>query len=831
MVDFKAPGLTIEKSYPDEKKSPGGVSYYGRSATKNKEEFGSIVVHHTAGTTFKSAYNTAFSDSSLKGRKYFTGYHFIVDTDGTIHQTAPMDVRTNHSTADLLGGVDSIFNNQSSIGVSFVGGAGLGARKLLLQEDPQFVPKGKQKESGLKLIKALMNEYSIPTSNIKSHYDTQSGKGHKEGNWIYESIEAGELSFNIPVRPDTFGDEREAQSNEQAAVAFRPDRDEPYRRSRQESNRPVSTGDNIRSFATRQFVSRAPGQTQERIEQALGPNLSELAPDIMSSLMTGTGIPLIQESTSRLVGKGVDERIEELRQIVSENPTVAQGIFEESGIELPLGLSFDQFLNELPSITKLQQMDDPKERLLFLYGRGRELDPESFPSVSEMLGNVNGKDVREQFQDALKKDFSVDALTLAQLLDPESYKLGRLNLIGLQDPVLEAAARGDEEGLIKLLERTISESTGMNKDRPEGFSTDVNTDFAFKPFIDENIGKFSSLPVSGFTEYVPTESRSAAEALLTGTSEDILSSSLTQEYLGENYESVKSILTGSERSIKSEISEIISDKSGLSKSSAYTLAYGGTEQAVKKLQSDSLDIAFDGLVESFPILGQVIDFFSKNQGILTLLGTLGGTLGLSALAGGGLTGGLLGGAGTMLGIRAVLGKEGYENFQSTIGEGASQAIGIFRDMFEKSGLADNEMIGPAIKGILNFAEENPVPTALGATGNIGAAFGSFLAEQGINIADNPDAMNALLGRFENTDFMETGGSTRSREALGISVRNANGGQSNNPQEFSPDMIPKTDSGPSSAEMRGTSGAMFETRAWANVDSDSGYGWPHGVVNV
>ena len=76
-------------------------------------------------------------------------------------------------------------------------------------------------------------------------------------------------------------------------------------------------------------------------------------------------------------------------------------------------------------------MDDPKERLLFLYGRGRELDPESFPSVSEMLGNVNGKDVREQFQDALKKDFSVDALTLAQLLDPESYKLGRLSLIGL----------------------------------------------------------------------------------------------------------------------------------------------------------------------------------------------------------------------------------------------------------------------------------------------------------------------------------------------------------------------------------------------------------------
>jgi hypothetical protein len=24
--------------------------------------------------------------------------------------------------------------------------------------------------------------------------------------------------------------------------------------------------------------------------------------------------------------------------------------------------------------------------------------------------------------------------------------------------------------------------------------------------------------------------------------------------------------------------------------------------------------------------------------------------------------------------------------------------------------------------------------------------------------------------------------------------------------------------------------MFESRAWANVDSDGGYGWPHNTIN-
>lgn len=623
-------------------------------------------------------------------------------------------------------------------------------------------------------------------------------------------------------------DQEEAQSDEQAAVAFqKPDRNKPYQRGRQESNRPVSTGDNIRSFATRQFISRAPGQTQERIEQALGPNLSELAPDIMNSLMTGTGIPLIQESTARLAGKDFESRIEELRQIALENPTLAQGVFEASDAELPLGLTFDQFVAELPSVSEIMKVQDPKERLILLYNKARELDPESIPSVYEMLSDVDGVDVTQEYQKALSGTLKVEELSLEQLLNRESYVPFSIGRIEKQNETLADAIReGDLENLSKLLADALP---GIGERYDPVIKPGEDRRGLYNPELDV-ISESGNLGIFGTREYEDVEYYSpdvaAAMELLSGDMKSLFESPLAKSYLGENYGTAETILTGSERSIKNEISKIISEKSGLSKSSAYTLAYGGNEKAVQKLQSDSLDIAFEGLVESFPILGQIIDFFSNNQGILTLLGTLGGTLGLSALAGGGLTGGLVGGAGAMLGARAVLGKEGYEKFQSTLGEGAEVAVGIFRDLFQQSGLAENEMIAPVMESIFGFAEANPVATALGATGNLGAAVGSMLGAAGVDFADNPEALDRLIGRFEKVSFEPSS----SESAIAQVVSNSNGGERNRQGTISDQSSPQLDSGPAAKEIARVTGDMYQSRAWAHVDTDSGYGWPHSTVN-
>lgn len=589
----------------------------------------------------------------------------------------------------------------------------------------------------------------------------------------------------------------------------------------------LSVLDTIKSFGTRQLIQRAPDAVLSEIEGALGSGLSELAPSIMSSLQTGSGISLIQQSTARLAGKDFESRIEELRQIALENPTLAQGVFEASGVELPLGLSFDQFVAELPSVSEIMKVQDPKERLLLLYNKARELDPESIPSVYEMLSDVDGVDVSQEYQKALSGTLKVEELSLEQLLNRESYVPFSIGKIEKQNEALADAIReGDLESLSKLLADALP---GIGDRYDPVIKPGEDRRGLYNPELDV-ISESGNLGIFGTREYEDVEYYSpdvaAAMELLSGDMKSLFESPLAKSYLGEDYGTAETILTGSERSIQNEISKIISEKSGLSKTSAYTLAYGGTKEAAKKLQSESADIAFEGLVESFPILGQIIDFFSNNQGILTLLGTLGGTMGLSALAGGGLTGGLLGGAGAMLGARAVLGKEGYEKFQSTLGEGAEVAVGIFRDLFQKSGLAENEMIAPVMESIFGFAEANPVATALGATGNLGAAVGSMLGAAGVDFVDNPQALDRLLGRFEKVSFEPSS----SESAVAQVVSNSNGGERNRQGTISDQSSPQLDSGPAAKEIARVTGDMYQSRAWAHVDTDSGYGWPHSTVN-
>ena len=52
-------------------------------------------------------------------RRCLFGYHYIVDRDGKVYQTAPEDVRTNH----IMGNKEHGLSNENAIGVAFVGGA------------------------------------------------------------------------------------------------------------------------------------------------------------------------------------------------------------------------------------------------------------------------------------------------------------------------------------------------------------------------------------------------------------------------------------------------------------------------------------------------------------------------------------------------------------------------------------------------------------------------------------------------------------------------------------------------------------------------------------
>lgn len=174
------------KFYPAGSVGQDGVPYYGVSATREKRPFRSIIIHHTAGHRITDAYNTAFGElRGPSGDRFYAGYHFLVGKDGAIWQTAPENVRTNHSRAELLADTTeaqrrSPFNNRAAIGVGFVGSG-------------FYNPQGIQRENGLKLIAGLMQRYGIAANMIKPHYQTDN-KSNKEGDWINAAISSGELA-------------------------------------------------------------------------------------------------------------------------------------------------------------------------------------------------------------------------------------------------------------------------------------------------------------------------------------------------------------------------------------------------------------------------------------------------------------------------------------------------------------------------------------------------------------------------------------------------------------------------------------------------------------
>jgi len=181
MSAIRIDGLDIKyKFYPAGRVGQDGVPYYGVSATREKRPFASIIIHHTAGDSITGAYNTAFGElRGPSGDRFYAGYHFLVGKDGAIWQTAPEEVRTNHSRAEKLAGKRSPFNNRAAIGVGFVGSGA-------------YVPQGIQRENGLKLIAGLMDRYNITNSMLKAHYETDE-KANNEGMWIHDAIRGGEI--------------------------------------------------------------------------------------------------------------------------------------------------------------------------------------------------------------------------------------------------------------------------------------------------------------------------------------------------------------------------------------------------------------------------------------------------------------------------------------------------------------------------------------------------------------------------------------------------------------------------------------------------------------
>jgi beta-N-acetylhexosaminidase len=162
--------LVVPKPAIVSKPIPFGAKRLAETAAYSKRHYGeasyvlrprAIVEHVTATSSFSSAYNTFAADvpdgelHQLPG----TCAHFIVDTDGTIYQLVPLNVRCRH-TVGL---------NWAAIGIEHVG-----------MSDAQVLGNAPQMRASLALTVWLMSRYRIPLADLIGHNESLTSPLHKE---------------------------------------------------------------------------------------------------------------------------------------------------------------------------------------------------------------------------------------------------------------------------------------------------------------------------------------------------------------------------------------------------------------------------------------------------------------------------------------------------------------------------------------------------------------------------------------------------------------------------------------------------------------------------
>jgi beta-N-acetylhexosaminidase len=120
-----------------------------------------IVIHYTDSPDFQSTFNTFATDApdSELHELPATCSHFVIDSEGVIHQLVPLDIMCRH-TVGL---------NWTAIGIEHVGFS-----------DQQVLGDARQISSSLALVHWLMCRYGIPVADVIGHNESLSSPYHHE---------------------------------------------------------------------------------------------------------------------------------------------------------------------------------------------------------------------------------------------------------------------------------------------------------------------------------------------------------------------------------------------------------------------------------------------------------------------------------------------------------------------------------------------------------------------------------------------------------------------------------------------------------------------------
>lgn len=116
-----------------------------------------VVLHHTAGANWRSAWWTFQNNTAYNGEKPGVSAHFIIGKDGTIYQCVRLSLRARHA----------IGMNWKSVGIEFVQEPRDGKDGHWM--DQQILDRAKQMRAGLRLVRYLKLRYGITNANVIGH--------------------------------------------------------------------------------------------------------------------------------------------------------------------------------------------------------------------------------------------------------------------------------------------------------------------------------------------------------------------------------------------------------------------------------------------------------------------------------------------------------------------------------------------------------------------------------------------------------------------------------------------------------------------------------------
>lgn len=127
-----------------------------------------VVLHHTAGSTWQSAWYTFDANTAYNGEKPGVSAQFIIHKDGTIYQLMPLTYRARHC----------IGMNWVSFGIEFVQETAPGKDRHWM--DRQILNRTKQARAGLKLVRWLQYRYGIGRRDVVGHATANDSRFFKD---------------------------------------------------------------------------------------------------------------------------------------------------------------------------------------------------------------------------------------------------------------------------------------------------------------------------------------------------------------------------------------------------------------------------------------------------------------------------------------------------------------------------------------------------------------------------------------------------------------------------------------------------------------------------